>query len=80
MEQSQIRKSKKFVLLITDSRGAWLQSEFKKFQTCDMRFNVIYRKGAGLRTLWEVAEWSLFTRPIDMLLILGVSNTGPRLT
>lgn len=71
------------VLIITDSRGAWLPREFRNYvrdhQIENADFRVIYRKGAGLALLWEIAEFALLTRKIDILLILGgiCDITGP---
>lgn len=76
-------KEKKRVLIIMDSRGAWLSRELRNYtrdsQIDKIEFRVIYRKGAGLATLWEVAEFALLTRKIDLLLILGgiCDITGP---
>lgn len=77
------RKEKKRVLIITDSRGAWLSRELRNY-TRDVSmekydFRVIYRKGAGLAVLWEIAEYALLTRKIDVLMILGgiCDITGP---
>lgn len=71
------------VLIITDSRGAWLSREVRNYtresQIEDFDFRVIYRKGAGLAKIWEIAEHALLTRKIDLLLILGgiCDITGP---
>lgn len=65
------KTERKRVLILTDSRGAWLSREVKNYAR-DMHiekfdFRVIYRKGAGLALLWEIAEFSLLTRKIDII-------------
>lgn len=62
---------KKFVLIVMDSRGSWLNRELSKYQLPHLRFKVVYQKGAGLRKLWEIAEWYLLTQQIDYLILLG---------
>lgn len=62
---------KKFVLIVMDSRGSWLHRELNKYQLPHLRFKVVYRKGAGLRSLWEIAEWYLLTRKVDLIILLG---------
>lgn len=64
-----------YAVYLTDSRGAWLshqiRQELMRQQTHDLSFTVIYRKGAGLALLWELAEKVLFTRKVDILFISG---------
>lgn len=73
----------KKVLIITDSRGAWLTREVRNFTRDhhfdDIDFRIIYRKGAGLAKIWEIAEFALLTRKIDLLMLLGgiCDITGP---
>lgn len=62
---------KKHVLIIMDSRGSWLHRELRRHQKPSVKFNVIYRKGAGLTKLWEITEWALLTRKVDLILIMG---------
>lgn len=62
---------KKYVLVITDSRGAWLHRQLRIHQRPYLKFNVIYKRGAGLCKLWEVAERAIFTRKVDLILIMG---------
>lgn len=54
-----------------DSRGSWLHRKLSKYQLPHLRFKVVYRKGAGLMKLWEIAEWYLLTWQIDYLILLG---------
>lgn len=61
----------KFVLIVTDSRGSWLHKELKKYQLPRLRFTVIYRRGAGLKVLWETIEDCILTHSWDYVLILG---------
>lgn len=63
--------TKKFVLIVTDSRGSWLHYELKKYQLPHLYFRVIYRKGAGLKYLWEIIEGCLLTHHWDYVFILG---------
>lgn len=62
---------RKYITIITDSRGAWLQQEINRLVDYRYSIKVIYRKGGKLRDLWEIAEWTLVTRKIDMMIILG---------
>lgn len=64
-------KIKKNVLIVTDSRGAWLHLELRKYQLPHIKFSVMYRRGAKLRNLWEIIEGCLLTRPLDYIIILG---------
>lgn len=79
-----VPNSKKRILIITDSRGAWLPREIRNYTRerdlgKSFDFRVIYRKGAGLAKIWEIAEHALFTRKIDLLFLLGgiCDITGP---
>lgn len=65
------RLQKKFVLIVMDSRGSWLHRELYKYQLPHLRFKVVYRKGAGLRSLWEIVEWYLLNRQVDYVILLG---------
>lgn len=65
------RTMKKFVLVIIDSRGSWLHNQLRQFQSRSMSFKVIFKKGAGLKRLWEVAEWYLLSRHVDLILVMG---------
>lgn len=73
----------KRVLIITDSRGAWLPRELRNYlreqRFDEIEFRVIYKKGAGLAKIWEIAEFALLTRRIDLLMLLGgiCDITGP---
>lgn len=58
-------------MIITDSRGSWLHKELRRHQQRSLKFNVIYRRGAGLRELWEIAEHAILTREVDLILMLG---------
>lgn len=64
-----------YAVYLTDSRGAWLshqiRQELRRQQIFNLSFTVIYRKGAGLARLWELAEKVLFTRKVDLLFIAG---------
>lgn len=62
---------RKFVLIITDSRGSWLHSKLYHYQDNRIKYQVIYRKGAGLRKLWETVEWAILTRPVDLIILMG---------
>lgn len=62
---------KQYILIVTDSRGAWLHRELNRYQSYRLKFSVIYRKGAGLEELWEVIEWNLLTKHIDYVFLLG---------
>lgn len=62
---------KNFVLIITDLRGSWLRSRLRQYQDHLIKFKVMYRRGAGLKTLWEIAEWAILTRPVDLIILLG---------
>lgn len=63
------------ILIITDSRGAWLSRELRNLvrhnHIRNLNFYVIYRKGAGLALLWEIAEHALLSRKVDILLMFG---------
>lgn len=63
--------TKKYTLIVTDSRGAWLNREIQRFKSHIMSFKVMYRRGAGLAELWEVIEWNLLFRRVDYVFILG---------
>lgn len=65
------RVNKKFVLIITDSRGSWLHYRLRQYQNRTIKFRVIYKRGAGLKMLWEIAEWAILTRPVDLIILLG---------
>lgn len=64
-----------YAVYITDSRGAWLSYQIREAlrrqEKADISFTVIYRKGAGLALLWELAEKVLLTRKVDILFIAG---------
>lgn len=69
-------ESKKiYAVYLADSRGAWLshqiREEMRRQHKSDLLFTVIYRKGAGLALLWELAEKVLFTRKVDIIFIAG---------
>lgn len=64
-------RSKKYILIVTDSRGSWLNREIQRYQTHLLKFKVIYRRGAGLAVLWEIIEWNLLSRRVDYVFILG---------
>lgn len=64
-------RERKYVLVITDSRGSWLHRELRPHQRPYLKFNVIYKRGAGLSKLWEIAERAIFTRKVDLILIMG---------
>lgn len=70
MEEKRI-----YAIYITDSRGAWLShqisEELRRQNRRDIIFTVIYRKGAGMALLWELAERTLLTRRVDILFIAG---------
>lgn len=55
----------------TDSRGSWLHYHLRNYQDYSIRYKVIYKKGAGLKALWEIAERAILTRPVDLILFLG---------
>lgn len=63
------------VVIMADSRGAWLSRELRNYlrlhRITDVHYHVVYRKGAGLATLWELAEFVLLSRKVDILMILG---------
>lgn len=63
------------VLIVADSRGAWLSRELGNSlhynQINGVNYHVMYKKDAGLATQWELAEYALFTRKVDILMILG---------
>lgn len=59
------------ILIISDSRGSWLHREMWPFQSRDWHYKVVYKKGAGLQKLWEIAEWYLLTTKVDYLILLG---------
>lgn len=71
MPNMSTRIQKKFVLVVMDSRGSWLHRELNRYQLPHLRFKVVYRKGAGLRKLWEITEWYLLTRQVDYVILLG---------
>lgn len=71
MTTMSVKLKRNFVLIVTDSRGSWLHRELNKYQLPHLRFKVVYKKGAGLRSLWELAEWYLLTRQIDYIIFLG---------
>lgn len=62
---------RKYITIITDSRGSWLQQAINRLVDYRFSVKVIYRRGGGLRDLWEIAEWTLISRKIDLLIILG---------
>lgn len=64
-------RHKQYVLIVCDSRGAWLHRELNRYQSYLLKFSVIYRKGASLEELWEIIEWNLLTKRIDYVFILG---------
>lgn len=59
------------ILIVADSRGSWLHNELRPYQSRLWHFKVVYRNGAGLRKLWEIAEWHLLTTKVDYLVMLG---------
>lgn len=59
------------IVVITDSRGRFLD-QFLTLHSHDMRkFHVVVKRGAGLERLWEAAEWELKKNKVDILFILG---------
>lgn len=64
-------RDRKYILIVTDSRGAWIHRELRRYQSNLLRFSVVYRRGARLEELWEIIEWNLLTRHIDFIFLLG---------
>lgn len=74
-------RRKCYILVVTDSRGAWLHREFRRYQTHLLKFSVIYRRGAGLETLWEIIEWNILSKNFDYVFLLGgVCNITDKIT
>lgn len=74
MENSGPRPSmkEKMVRIFADSRGARIDRELRRFNPDGIDIKVIYKRGAGLKKLWELAEPNLIREyQPDIAIFLG---------
>lgn len=71
---------KKFqVRIFSDSRGAFLDNEFKKLNDPQIFFKTRFLRGAGLARVWELVEEELLRGRVDLIFVLaGVCDTTDR--
>lgn len=69
--------SKKFqVRIFSDSRGAFLDNEFRKLNDPRVFFKTRFLRGAGLARVWELVEEELLRKRADLIFVLaGVCDT-----
>lgn len=71
MDLHRYHKRKIQVLIISDSRGAYLWREFRRFSNNEAYFRVISRKGATLQRIWAIAELEILKGRPDIIIIYG---------
>lgn len=75
-----LQYNKKFqVRIFSDSRGAFLDNEFRKLNDPRVFFKTRFLRGSGLARVWELVEEELIRERVDLIFVLaGVCDTTDR--